>query len=440
MESPLLWLLIECSANLFEGIILISFFNTFLRRRFQTKLIYWILPFIQASVTYMVNQTSLQTIPSVLLFIALGIAIALIFYVGTIYQQVLLTIAFFVVWLASEFAILELLNLVFTDFYIRLMQPSIERLTSIMVCKLGLFIIFKIVQQFAPSSESRLPLRHILPLFSLPVVSLMIVFDMDIYWQNQVNNSLFAFTAICTMSLLFTNLIVFNQYWRMQKDAEISRQYQLLQQHLVSEKQQIRLLDEQQKEVRRLVHDVKNSLLPVMIALNLDNPTTAKSLLVQILDGFALSPSRIDTGHSLIDAILSQKQKTAQDRQIQLNVGHYLNGIERISDIDLCVILGNALDNAIEAAEQIEEIDRRVISLTLQSDKRLLMIKLRNPIARQPIKENGQYISTKTDHSRHGFGMTSIRLLTEKYQGLMQIDTKDSEFSLTIILHDSDFR
>jgi hypothetical protein len=432
----MLWFLIECSANLFEGIILISFFNTFLRRRFQKKVIYWILPFIHASVTYIVNQTSLQTIPSVLLFIVIGIAIALIFYVGTIYQQILLTIAFFVVWLASEFAILELLNLVFTDFYIRLMQPSIERLTSIMVCKLGLFIIFKIVQQFAPSSGIRLPLRQILPLFSLPVVSLMIVFDMDIYWQNQANNSLFAFTAVCTISLLFTNLIVFNQYYQMQKDAVISRQYQLLQQHLISEKQQIRLLDEQQKEVRRLVHDVKNSLLPVMNALNLENPTMAKSLLVQILDGFTQSSSRIETGYSLIDAILSRKQKVSQDRQIQLNVEHHLNGMQRISDIDLSVILGNALDNAIEATEQIEEIDRRVISLTLQSDKGLLIIKLRNPITGQLAKENGQYISTKADHIHHGFGITSIRLLVEKYQGLMQIDTKESEFSLTVILHD----
>ena len=61
MQSQWLWFLIECSANLFEGLILISFFNTFLRRRFEKKVIYWILPFIQASATYIINQTSLET-------------------------------------------------------------------------------------------------------------------------------------------------------------------------------------------------------------------------------------------------------------------------------------------------------------------------------------------------------------------------------------------
>ena len=157
MQSFWLWFLIEISANLFEGIILISFFNTFLRRRYQNKIIYWILPFAQASFTYIINQTSLETIPSVLLFVSFGIAIAWAFYKGTILQRVLFTIAFFVVWLASEFALLALLNLVFPDFFVHLMQPSIERLTSIMVCKLGLFIILKIVQQFAPSDENRLP-------------------------------------------------------------------------------------------------------------------------------------------------------------------------------------------------------------------------------------------------------------------------------------------
>jgi two-component system, LytTR family, sensor histidine kinase AgrC len=437
MQSPWLWFLIECSANLFEGLILISFFNTFLRRRFEKKVIYWILPIIHATVTYIINQTSLETIPSVLLLATIGIAIALIFYVGTIPQRVLLTIAFFVVWLVSEFALLALLNLVFIDFFVHLMQPSIDRLTSIMVCKLGLFIILKIVQQFVPSSENRLPLRRILPLFSLPVVSVMIVFDMQIFWQEQTNSSLFALTAISTLALLFTNLIVFDQYYQMQKDAEISRQYQLLQQHLKSEKQQIHLLDEQQQEVRRLAHDVKNSLLPVVNALNQENQAMAKSLLVQILDGFAQSPSRIETGYSLIDAILSQKQKVSQDRQIRLNVEYHLNDIQRISDIDLSVILGNALDNAIEATEQMVEMERRVINLTLQSEKGLLTIKLINPISGQLIKKNEQYLSTKSDHNNHGFGISSIRLLVEKYQGMMQIDTMENEFSLTIILHDS---
>ena len=437
MQSFWLWFLIEISANLFEGIILISFFNTFLRRRYQNKIIYWILPFAQASFTYIINQTSLETIPSVLLFVSFGIAIAWAFYKGTILQRVLFTIAFFVVWLASEFALLALLNLVFPDFFVHLMQPSIERLTSIMVCKLGLFIILKIVQQFAPSDENRLPLRRILPLFSLPVVSLLIVFNMQIYWQDQTNSSLFVLTAVSTLALLFTNLVVFDQYCQMERDAEINKQYQLLQQHLVSEKEQIHLLDEQQQEVRRLAHDVKNSLLPVVNALNQEDPQIAKTLLVQILDGFSQGSGRIETGYSLIDAILSQKQKQSQDHKIRLNVVHHLHDIQRISDIDLSVILGNSLDNAIEATEQLEDINQRVISLSLQSEKGLLSIKLKNPISGQLITRNGQYLSTKSDHKNHGFGISSIRMLVEKYQGLMQIDTTENTVSLTILLHDT---
>ena len=437
MQSFWLWFLIEISANLFEGIILIYFFNTFFRRRYQNKAIYWILPFVQASFTYIINQTSLETIPSVLLFVSFGIAIAWAFYKGTMLQRVLFTIAFFVVWLASEFALLALLNLVFPDFFVHLIQPSIERLTSIMVCKLGLFIILKIVQQFAPSGENRLPLRRILPLFSLPVVSLLIVFNMQIYWQDQTNSSLFVLTAVSTLALLFTNLVVFDQYCQIQRDAEINKQYQLLQRHLMSEKEQIHLLNEQQQEVRRLAHDVKNSLLPVVNALNQEDPRIAKTLLVQILDGFSQGPERIETGYSLIDAILSQKQKQSQERQIRLDVAHHLHDIQRISDIDLSVILGNALDNAIEATAQTEDINRRVISLSLKTEKGLLSIKLKNPISGQLITRNGQYLSTKSDHKNHGLGLSSIRMLVEKYQGLMQIDTTENTFSLTILLHDT---
>jgi len=437
MQSTWLWFLIECSANLFEGLILISFFNTFLRRRFEKKVIYWILPFIQATVTYIINQTSLETTPSVLLLVTIGIAIALIFYNGTILQRILLTLAFFVVWLASELSLLALINLMFTDFSIHLMQPSMDRITSIVVCKLGLFIILKIVQQFAPSVEYKLPLKRILPMLLLPIVTLSLVLTMQVFWRSQANSSLFVLTSLSMMGLLFTNLIVFDQYLQMQKESEISRQYQLMQQYLASEKQQIHLWDAQQHELRRLAHDAKNSLIPVLNALNQENQAMAKALLVQILDGFAQSPSRIETGYSLIDAIISQKLKQSQDRQIRLNVEYHLNDIQRISDIDLSVILGNALDNAIEATEQMVEIDQRVINLTLQSEKGLLTIKLCNPISGKLIKENGQYVSTKADHNKHGFGFSSIRLLVEKYQGLLQVDTTESEFSLTIILHDS---
>lgn len=437
MQSPWLWFLIECSANLFEGIILISFFNTFLRRRFEKKVIYWILPLIQATVTYIINQTSLETTPSVLLLVTIGIAIALIFYNGTILQRILLTLAFFVVWLASELSLLALINLMFTDFSIHLMQPSMDRITSIVVCKLGLFIILKIVQQFAPSVEYKLPLKRILPMLLLPIVTLSLVLTMQVFWRSQANSSLFVLTSLSMMGLLFTNLIGFDQYLQMQKESEISRQYQLMQQYLASEKQQIHLLDAQQHELRLLAHDVKNSLIPVLNALNQENQVMAKAMLVQILDGFTQGPSRIETGYSLIDAIFSQKQKQSQDRHIRLNVEHHLNDKQWISDIDLSVILGNALDNAIEATEQIEEMEQRVINLTLQSEKGLLTIKLNNPISGQLIKKNGQYLSTKSDHNNHGFGISSIRLLVEKYQGLMQIDTTVSEFSLTIILHDS---
>ena len=280
-------------------------------------------------------------------------------------------------------------------------------------------------------------MRRILPLFSLPVVSLLIVFDMQIYWQDQTNISLFVLTAVSTLGLLFTNLVVFDQYCQMQRDAEINKQYQLLQQHLVSEKEQIHLLDEQQQEVRRLAHDVKNSLLPVVNALNQEDPRIAKTLLVQILDGFSQGPERIETGYSLIDAILSQKQKQSQERQIRLDVAHHLYDIQRISDIDLSVILGNALDNAIEATAQTEDINRRVISLSLKTEKGLLSIKLKNPITGPLITRNGQYLSTKSDHKNHGLGLSSIRLLVEKYQGLMQIDTTENTFSLTILLHDT---
>lgn len=438
MQSPLLWLCIECSANLFEGMILISFFNAFLPRRLNRKWIYWLLPILQAGSTYVINQLPVDVITGVLLSVAVGIVIVLCCYRGSVLQRIFLTVAFFSVWMASEFAILSLLNLIFKDFFTHLMQPSIERLTSILVCKLGLFLLLKLVVQFAPASRERLPLQRVIPLFSLPIVSLLLVFNMQIFWKEQSDSRLFAITAISTIGLLFANLIVFDQYSRLQRDERLHHQDQMIEQHLLSEKKRLALLDEKQRELLLLSHDLKNSLVPVTVALNLDDVELAKKFLEKMIGQLSVESIERYTGHALLDTILSQKQKTARERGIQILIRADLPETLRIDIVDLSVILGNALDNALEAADLLPPTDRKVITLEIKHEGEYLILTIGNPTATQLQTRDGLFPSTKSEAGRHGYGLTSIRQLAEKYSGSTQIDVSNQTFILKIFLYNKE--
>ena len=98
-------------------------------------------------------------------------------------------------------------------------------------------------------------------------------------------------------------------------------------------------------------------------------------------------------------------------------------------------MLGNALDNAIEAAGACPEEDRRIeIRMGVKKDALILVVK--NPYAHDlKHSEAGELLSTKKDSQRHGYGLKSIQRTAERYSGEVLIDEKNRVFCLTVIMN-----
>lgn len=107
------------------------------------------------------------------------------------------------------------------------------------------------------------------------------------------------------------------------------------------------------------------------------------------------------------------------------------NGTARrtnIRSVDLCAILGNLLDNAIEAARQVPDRSRRTVTLTIRRIHQMLVIKVENAFAAAPIQENGGLKTTKTGGGLHGWGLKSARTAAEKYDGTVQTSVSGEVF------------
>lgn len=140
------------------------------------------------------------------------------------------------------------------------------------------------------------------------------------------------------------------------------------------------------------------------------------------------------TGNGVLDTVLTSKSMYCDKHGITLTSvvdGHLLDFMETM---DICSIFGNALDNAIESVLKIEQKERRLIHLTVAKQKAFLMIRLENYFEGDLEYEKGQLESTKKDKAYHGYGIKSIRYTVNKYDGAVDIDTKDHWFNLKILI------
>lgn len=134
------------------------------------------------------------------------------------------------------------------------------------------------------------------------------------------------------------------------------------------------------------------------------------------------------TGDGTLDYLINSKAAAAEadgiDFQIQVEYPRHAN----IRSADLCAILGNLLDNALEAVRQVPEGEARFVRLTVRRIQRMLVIKVENACGAEPVRENGALKTTKTEGGLHGWGLKSAQTAADRYDGMVQTTCADGVF------------
>lgn len=143
----------------------------------------------------------------------------------------------------------------------------------------------------------------------------------------------------------------------------------------------------------------------------------------------------VKTGNPIVDVVLTRKNAYCIKHGITLTC--IANGrlLDQIDTMDLCSLLGNSLDNAIEAVSKLDAPEKRLIDLRITQKGNLVVYNIRNYTEDPPKLENGSLPkSTKKDSSRpHGYGLRSIEQIAERYNATMNLTSKDKWFSLTVM-------
>ena len=199
-----------------------------------------------------------------------------------------------------------------------------------------------------------------------------------------------------------------------------------------SQIQQYTLLNQANEDIRQFRHDFKNLRISMAEHLRSGDTTEALTELNKFGQPFMADVIFFDTGNPVADALLSEKRGSAK----KLNTELIFKGAippEGIAYTDLCLILGNGLDNALEACEKISGADqKRWISVQAFAENNFLFITIKNPVEKR-VAILGNFIPTsKTDKKRHGFGLQSISTAVHKYEGTLELDCDNEVFTAKI--------
>ena len=142
----------------------------------------------------------------------------------------------------------------------------------------------------------------------------------------------------------------------------------------------------------------------------------------------------VRTGNETLDVILSEKNHYCQQEQITFVCMVDGEKLDFMDTTDQYVLFGNLIDNAINAVQKLDEPQQRVIYITVCAKKKLLLIHTENPFTGVLRFRDGLPMTTSGDEENHGFGMTSVRLICEKYGGSINTKAENGTFYLNIML------
>ena len=248
-------------------------------------------------------------------------------------------------------------------------------------------------------------------------------------FQNVLENfevGLEVYTIFNLFDMIYCLFLLALQCEFAKKENE-QRNNAVLKQMLHQQKEQMKISKENIELINIKCHDIKNQIAMLGSRIPKDEVEELERA-VEIYD------TDQKTGNEALDVLLMEKQMQCRNRGICLDCVIRGESLSFMRQADVYALFGNAIDNAIEAVDKLSDENYRHIRVKVREDKGMLVIHFENNYSGMLDFQEGLPKTTKQDKRYHGFGMKSIRMITDKYKGYMSVKADDGLFTLNIIL------
>jgi len=308
---------------------------------------------------------------------------------------------------------------------------------GIVVSKLLLMVLVRVTALIGQKTGNTLQIQHQLMILTIPLVSVYLISLMvQSYLTIQIENT--ANVLIVCISILYINLMTFVLFEVISRYVNENLQYKDKQAKLLLQQEQYENIINGYKEIRSIKHDMVNHMISISGLIANDEINEAKTYIDKLNNMMDDSVQSVITGHVVVDALINNKKKRMEKDDISIDVDTFIPDKISISQMDFSTILGNALDNAIESCERIQDKSlNKSIKLIIKLKSNHLLIVVKNPVNMNYIEiEDGAYVSTKGGRTsdRKGCGLVNIIQSVEHNDGNYQISIEDNIFILKVII------
>lgn len=429
MKTVLILILVE----IFTIIMQREFCEQALERRQTGKAIQagmWIFFYVFSNVFTYFGQLPFWV--DLIIFVTLFYAVLTLVYEGTISKKLKIVAFMFFLGVISESIVFRIGTLLMgidietalQETEIRFMYAVLSKLVWFIGIKIALLILKKIkcIQN---------KIADWMEVFFIPVSSIFIViaiFEPYSEWY-------FWMKLIAAFLLLIINLAVFYIYNELQENALYRAEKEFLTQQVESYVAQLQRMGELWQEVRTYKHDMKQKYLLVQSYLEQGAYEKLRDFYAESIAILKDEECISKTGNICFDTIINYKAAIAEERGITVNTDTLIPYDMQFEEEDLYSLLGNLLDNAIEAAEMVEP-DERMIKLMAKVSGNNLYLEIRNPYQGELKKKGKQYLTLKQEKKEHGLGLRIVEDIVKRHNGDISIDSSGNYFKVTVFLYD----
>ncbi len=416
--------------SVFAVYLFIYYFDIFfIRKKDKSLLIAGLIIFVlwQFAISFILDLPAYINIAVTIIVTLISV---MMIYEGTWWKKWVFAIAFNAIWMLMETLCSYILS-IYCEKY-AFVQPVGSFASKIFF----LLAIIALKRVFTDEEIKELPVKYSILLVMIPTGSIYIMNNIFML-GFKVNDDHARFnSAITVIILLGMNVLIFYIYMKLADDLCLRRMTSIYE-------QQLELCERHQQEreistlqLRDAKHNMKNNLVSILAyAENRDYEKIITFVNEIMGEGGMATKDISNSGNIVIDSLISYWYMIAKEKKIEFLVNICVPMMMPFKGADICLILGNLLENAVEAAQRAE--GKKYIKIKIKYDKNNLLVYVTNNYKGTLVKTKDYRLkSTKPDAENHGVGLASVYRAATKYQGTVMIEDSVPEcFTVRVLLY-----
>ena len=427
---------IEFLINAFESFIAVEYVISMNEAKYQGRKQHIVA--ICAFLLLLINAevfNYLRNVPDIMAYLSLGILFiyCMIALKGKIPYRFFSCVTIILVIVGVNF----LTSLIFSmSFDVRVEELfnefSIYRLSCLIISKIILYVVTRILLKFKIEGISNIRPITVASVAAVPLTTIAVmVIITEVSFSIEFNDRNTFYLLLSFIGMIIINIVFYVLISMLEKEYIIHTENRLLKQKNTLQLEYVTRTNALNEEIRTIRHDMKNQIV-YLKELFAKSYEEGMSYADNMIDKINSMQKLINTDRFAFDAVVNTKFGEAADKGISIVYNITCSLDNSMEDDDMVSLLGNVLDNAIEACEQVQ--GRKEIYLEVKEAGSYLLIVVKNTISQSVMENNPDLNSTKKDKGYHGLGTKSVKKIAEKYNGFVTYEDKSDEFVFKIML------